>query len=97
MTREGERTSHQNGRLRSRLTLQAVALTLLGVLASIGVTVASAIGPAWWVRVATGAATTVGLAVAVALLGTRTEVLARLADWITGRSYRGSDGDDIAR
>jgi hypothetical protein len=27
-----------------------------------------------------------------ALLGTRTNVLARFADWITGRSYRGTAG-----
>lgn len=71
-----------------RLALQTAGITLLGVLISIGVTVALGIKTAWWTRIAIGLATTMGLAFAVAILGTRTTVLARLTDWITGRSYR---------
>ena len=71
-----------------RLTLQAAGITLFGVLLSIGITVGFGISAAWWVRVAAGVGTTVALAFGVWLLGTRTNVLARAADWITGRSYR---------
>ncbi len=74
-----------------QLALQAAGITLLGVLASIGVTVAFGLQAHWSLRVLAGAATTAGLALAVNLLGTRTNLLARLADWITGRSYREPD------
>ena len=72
----------------TRLTLQAAGVTLLGVLLSIGTTVAFGMSGPWWIRTAAGAATTVALAVAVWLLGTRTSILVRVTDWITGRSYR---------
>ncbi len=71
-----------------RLALQGTGVTLLGVLLSIGVTVAFGLSGPWWVRLAAGTGTTFALALAVWLLGTRTRILARLADWITGRSYR---------
>ena len=70
------------------LTLQALGITLLGVLVSIGATVGFGVGGAWWLRATIGLATTTGLATLVWLLGTRTDLLARMADWITGRSYR---------
>lgn len=94
VTPQPDSTAAESSRDR-RLTLQAIGVTLLGVLASIGVTVASAISAPWWVRSVVGAGTTVGLAFAVTILGTRTNVLIRLADWITGRSYRESHGDDL--
>lgn len=71
-----------------RLTLQALGVTILGVLLSIGTTVGIGLTAAWWVRLLAGAATTVSLAALVWLLGTRTAVLARLADVVTGRSYK---------
>ncbi len=95
MIKEAEPAGRSDAGRDSRLTLQAVGLTLLGVLSSIGVTVGSAIAAAWWIQIAAGVATTVGLAFAVALLGTRTRLLTRLADWITGRSYRESHGGDL--
>ncbi len=70
------------------LTLQATGITLLGVLLSIGVSVGIGLSQPWWIRLIAGAGTTVALAVTVWLLGTRTKLLARLTNWITGRSYR---------
>lgn len=74
----------------NRLTLQATGITLLGVLVSIGATVAFGLKADWWIRLLAGIGTTAALTLAVAILGTRTNVLTRLADWITGRSYRES-------
>lgn len=87
MSEHGSELSHD-----MRLTLQAAGVTLLGVFLSIGVTVAFGVAQAWWIRLLAGVGTTVGLAVCVALLGTRTSLLVRLADWITGRSYVGRGG-----
>jgi high-affinity Fe2+/Pb2+ permease len=75
----GEQTSAQ-----TRLTLQSVGLTLLGVILSIGVTVGFGLSGPWWLRLFLGVATTVGLVVAVGLLGRKTKALRRLADWIMG-------------
>lgn len=82
MSEHGGELSHD-----MRLTLQAGGLTLLGVLLSIGVTVAFGLTQPWWIRTLAGAGTTIGLAAGVALLGRRTSLLTRLTDWITGRSY----------
>ena len=82
MSQHGDELSHD-----MRLTLQAAGVTLLGVFLSIGVTVAFGLTQAWWIRLLAGVGTTIGLAVGAALLGTRTSLLIRLADWITGRSY----------
>ena len=85
---ERERCSGNEGIAdETKLALQAAGLTLVGVLLSIGVTVGMGLGGAWWVRLLAGAGTTVGLTLAVWFLGTRTHLLARLAEWITGRSY----------
>jgi hypothetical protein len=67
-----------------RLTLQSVGLTLLGVILSIGVTVGFGFPGPWWLRLAAGLGTTVGLVLAVGYLGRRTSALRRLADWILG-------------
>jgi hypothetical protein len=93
MTQQSDDAGDGSSSDQGRLTLQAVGITLLGVLASIGVTVALGVTAAWWLRIVADAATTVGLALSVALLGTRTNLLTRLADWITGRSYRESRRD----
>ncbi len=77
-----------NGAREQRLALQAAAITLLAVLLSIGVTVAFGVSASWSIRLAAGIAPTVGLAVAIWLLGTRTSMLVCVTDWITGRSYR---------
>ena len=60
----------------------ATGITLLGVLLSVGVTVAMASTGPWWARATTGAATTVGLVLAVKL-ATRTGKgpVARFARW----------------
>ncbi len=87
MADEPEQENGQVGDDRA-LTLQAAGITLLGVLVSIGVTVGFGLTAAWWVRLLAGAGTTVAMAVLIAVLGTRTSLLARLANWITGRSYR---------
>lgn len=96
MTQQRDDAGAANSSEQGRLTLQAVGITLLGVLGSIGATVAFGVKGAWWVRIVAGIGTTVGLAVIVALLGTRTNLLTRLADWITGRSYRESHRDGEA-
>ncbi len=76
------------GDVERRLTLQATGVTLLGVLLSIGITVAFGLSRPWWIRVLAGAGTTLALAFSVWFLGTKTRMLVRLTDWITGRSYR---------
>jgi hypothetical protein len=71
------------------LTLTTGGITLLGVLVSLGVTVAFGIKADWWIRILAGMATTV-LLVAVVKLGTSAGrgPLARLARWTIG------SGDD---
>ena len=68
-------------RARAR-TLQGTAVTLIGVLASIGVTVGFGIPGPWWLRVTVGTATGVGLIVLVGIVGRRTPLLTRLAAWL---------------
>lgn len=62
--------------------LTGTGVTLLGVLAGVGITVGMGISGVWWLRVVAGVATTVVLMVVVKL-GTRTGKgpLARLARW----------------
>ena len=67
------------------ITLTATGITLLGVLLSVGVTVAFGISGQWWVRLPAGIATSF-LLVLVAAWSTSTGrgVVARLANWIIG-------------
>ena len=67
------------------LTLQSVGLTLVGVIVSIGLTVGFGIAGPWWLRLLVGTGTAVGLIAVVGYAGRRTSLLARLADFITGR------------
>ena len=69
----------------NELTLQSVGLTLVGVIVSIGVTVAFGLTGPWWFRTLVGIGTAIGLIVLVGYAGRRTSALARLADWITGK------------
>jgi hypothetical protein len=68
------------------LTLTTGGITLLGVLLSVGVSVAFGVGGPWWVRLLAGLATTALLVLAVKL-GTSAGrgPLARLARWTIGR------------
>lgn len=75
---EGKRSS-------TDVTLTAAGLTLLGVLLSVGLTVAFGIGGAWWVKVCVGAATSVGLALLAAWsTSTGRGVVAKVANWVIG-------------
>jgi hypothetical protein len=67
------------------LSLTTGGITLLGVLLSVGATVAFGIQGAWWIRLIAGVATTLGLAVVVKL-GTKAGrgPVARLAMWVIG-------------
>lgn len=67
------------------LTLTTGGITLLGVLVSVGVTVAFGIKADWWIRVLAGVGTTVILVVVVKL-GTSAGhgPLARVARWTIG-------------
>ncbi len=69
------------------LTLTTGGITLLGVLVSLGVTVAFGIKADWWIRILAGMATT-ALLVVVVKLGTSAGrgPLARLARWTIGSS-----------
>lgn len=69
----------------NQLTLQSVGLTLVGVIVSIGVTVGFGIVGPWWFRLALGTGTAIGLIVLVGYAGRRTSLLARLANFITGK------------
>lgn len=75
------------------VTLTAGGITLLGVLASTGVTVGLGVSGDWWVRLLAGLGTTLGLIVVVKL-GTQAGrgPLARLATWTIGES--GSEADE---
>lgn len=69
----------------NELTLQSVGLTLVGVIVSIAITVAFGIVGPWWFRLGLGIGTAVGLIVLVGYAGRRTSLLAKLADFITGK------------
>ncbi len=67
------------------LTLKATGVTLLGVLVSIGVTVALGMSADWWMRALAGAGVTLALAVLVKFgSASRRGPLTRLANWMTG-------------
>lgn len=74
------------------LNLTTGGITLLGVLVSVGLTVAFGLTGAWWTRALAGAGTTVFL-VLVVKLGTRSGrgPVARLANWVIGSSRRTQD------
>ncbi len=85
--------SRQDGSGRqTRFTLHAATITLLDVLVSIESAVALGISIAWWMRLPARVAKTAGRAVAVSFHGTRTAMVARLGDWMTGRSSRCTEG-----
>ena len=65
------------------VTLEAVGLTLIGVLVNIGVTVAIGIHGAWFVRVGAGIAAPALLALAIKATHARHGAMKRLADWLT--------------
>lgn len=72
------------------LSLTTGGITLLGVLLSVGVTVAFGITADWWVRVLAGVGTTVVLVgVVKAATASGRGPLARVAHWIIG-----SPGDE---
>lgn len=75
--------SQQEQNRELQLSLQGIGITLLGVLLSIGVTVAFGLTAPWWVRLLAGAGTSIGLVVVVGVMGRRTSLLRRLADWLT--------------
>jgi hypothetical protein len=74
-----------NPRSSTTLSLTTGGITLLGVLLSVGVSVAFGIRGPWWVRVLAGLGTTAVLVIAVKL-GTSSGrgPLARAANWIIG-------------
>lgn len=75
------------------LSLTTSGITLLGVVLSIGVTVALGLQAAWWIRVLAGLATTLALGVLIKLgSSTGRGPIARLANWMIG-----TDGDDRLR
>jgi hypothetical protein len=65
------------------VTLEAVGLTLIGVLVNIGVTIGIAIHGAWFVRVGVGVAAPLLLALAIKATHARAGAMKRLADWLT--------------
>lgn len=74
------------------LSLTTGGITLLGVLLSVGVTVAFGITAEWWVRALAGIGTTVVLVVIVkAATASGRGPLARIAHWIIGSPGEGSD------
>ncbi|CAA9496509.1 MAG: hypothetical protein AVDCRST_MAG69-1643 [uncultured Solirubrobacteraceae bacterium] len=67
------------------LSLTTGGITLLGVLLSVGVTVAFGIKAEWWIRAIAGLSTTVGLIVVVKVTTAAGRgPLARVANWIIG-------------
>lgn len=76
------------------LSLTTGGITLLGVLLSIGVSVALGISGPWWLRLASGIATTLALALVVKLGSSAGRgPLARLANWVIGGdAERARDG-----
>jgi len=76
------------------MSLTTGGITLLGVLLSIGVTVAMGLSAPWWVRLLAGLATTLALGVVVKVGSAAGRgPLARLANWMLGGDDReGSAG-----
>ena len=77
------------------LSLTTGGLTLLGVLSSIGVTVAFGVKGPWWVRALVGVAVTALLVVGVKL-GTASGrgPVAQLANWVIGKPEGPPEGGD---
>lgn len=78
------------------LTMTTGGITLLGVLVSVGFTVAMGISASWWIRILAGAGTILALVLAVKL-GTKSGrgPLARLARWTIG--YEEDEPSDSMR
>ncbi len=75
------------------ISLTATGVTLLGVLLSIGVTLAVSVSGSWWLRVAIGAASTLALVAAVKLTTRKGRgPLARMANWTISAPPRDEDG-----
>ena len=67
----------------TRLTLEATGITLMGVILSIGLTVALGLRGDLWVRLLAGGGTAGGLLVLVKLSSSEGAALRRAANWIT--------------
>lgn len=77
------------GQTSTTLSLTTGGITLLGVLLSVGITVAFGIKEDWWIRVLAGAGTTVLLVVLVKLgTGAGRGPLARAANWVINSPFR---------
>lgn len=75
------------------LTLTTGGITLLGVLFSVGVSVAFGVSGPWWLKVLAGTATTIALALLVKLGTTSGRgPLARVANWMIGPGEEPSEG-----
>ncbi len=80
-----DRSTGADLRRSTAVTLKATGITLIGVLASIGVTIGFGIKADWWIRVTAGLAATLALgAIVKAASGSRRGPLTRLANWIIG-------------
>lgn len=67
------------------ITLQASALTLLGVILSIAISLALGLPGPWWFRVGTGALVAIVLITGIKILsGSRRGPLTRIANWVLG-------------
>lgn len=67
------------------LSLKGVGITILSVIASVGVSVGFGIGGPWWLRVAAGLAVVVALVLVVKVASQgRRGPLTRLANWVIG-------------
>ena len=67
----------------TRLTLEATGITLMGVILSIGLTVALGLRSDLWVTLLAGAGSAGGLLVLVKLSSSEGAALRRAANWIT--------------
>lgn len=89
LTQERTGTEDDRRAADTAITLKAAGLTLLGVIVSVGVTVAFGIPGPWWLQIAGGVGVTVGLAALVKLTsGSRSGPLARIANWMIGAPER---------
>jgi hypothetical protein len=86
---EASRTQAEDElRATTAITLKATGVTLLGVIASIGVSVGFGLDARWWIRLLAGAGSAVGLALLVRLgSGSRRGPLTRLANWMIGAPH----------
>lgn len=67
----------------TRVTLEATGITLMGVILSIGLTVAFGVKSDLWIRLLAGAGTSAGLLALVKLGSSEGAALRRAANWIT--------------